>query len=90
MNNNSKGPTINQQVSRISKKNQSAPSCYILTDYKILKLKEIMLTMVDAGVDIIETTISFADPITDRPIIQEVSYKPSKRYYSPKSLENHS
>ena len=30
--------------------------------------------MVYAGVDIIEMRISFSDPITDRPIIQEVSY----------------
>ena len=45
-----------------------------MTGYRILKLKEIMLTMVDAGVDIIEMRISFSDLITDRSIIQEVSY----------------
>ncbi len=45
-----------------------------MTGYRILKFKEILLTMVDAGVDIIETRISFSDPITDRSIIQDVSY----------------
>jgi tryptophan synthase alpha chain len=75
MNNNSKGPTINQQVSRISKKNQSALSCYVLTGYRDIKTtKEIISTVVYAGVDIIEMRISFSDSITDRPIIQEVSY----------------
>jgi tryptophan synthase alpha chain len=75
MNNNRKGPTINQQVSRISKKNQSALSCYVLTGYRDIKTtKEIISTVVYAGVDIIEMRISFSDSITDRPIIQEVSY----------------
>jgi tryptophan synthase alpha subunit len=45
-----------------------------LTDYRDIKTtKEIISTMVYAGVDIIEMSI-FSDPITDRPNIQEVSY----------------
>jgi tryptophan synthase alpha chain len=77
MNNNRKGPTINQQVSRISKKNQSALSCYVLTGYRDIKTtKEIISTVVYAGVDIIEMRISFSDSITDRPIIQEVFIMP--------------
>lgn len=87
MNNNSKGPTINQQVSRISKKNQSALSCYVLTGYRDIKTtKEIISTMVYAGVDIIEMRISFSDPITDRPIIQEVSYNALVKGITPQKV----
>ena len=46
-----------------------------MTGYRDIKTtKEIISTVVYAGVDIIEMRISFSDSITDRPIIQEVSY----------------
>jgi tryptophan synthase alpha subunit len=39
-----------------------------------------------AGVDIIEMRISFSDPITDRPIIQEVSYNALVKGITPQKV----
>lgn len=66
--------TIKQKFNQLKKQNKKAFIAYIPFGFpSIAHTKDIILTLQDADVDIIEVGIPFSDPIADGPIIQEAT-----------------
>jgi tryptophan synthase alpha chain len=72
----------NNRLSRmfkvLSEKKEHALICYVLPgspDAKASTTLKIVLTLVEAGADMIELGIPFSDPIADGPVTQETLYQ---------------
>lgn len=68
-------------------KNTGVLITYITAGYPgIKKTKELILTMEDAGADIVEVGVPFSDPIADGPVIQRASQRALSRGVNPKKI----
>lgn len=67
---------IDRKFQDLKKENKKAFIAYITAgDPSLDAAKRIVLTLEDAGVDIIELGIPFSDPLADGPVIQAASYR---------------
>lgn len=67
---------IDRKFQELKKENKKAFIAYITAgDPSLEAAKRIVLTLEDAGVDIIELGIPFSDPLADGPVIQAASHR---------------
>ncbi|MFA5337596.1 MAG: tryptophan synthase subunit alpha [Candidatus Omnitrophota bacterium] len=66
--------TIKEKFQQLKKEGKKAFVAYVPYGFPSVRhTKDILLTLQDAGVDIIELGIPFSDPVSDGPVIQEAT-----------------
>jgi len=79
--------TIKEKFQQLKKQGKKAFIAYVPFGFPSLQhTKDILLTLQDAGVDIIELGIPFSDPVADGPVIQEAASLALKNGANTKNL----